>query len=94
VLATEHLLRLGGLDFALDLIEPALEVGEDVFAATRPFDEDIQIVAAAPERLAQGHVVFETPPPLHHLLRFGLIAPEVRVRDGFLDLGELIVQAG
>ena len=36
VFAAEHLLGFGRLHFALQLVEPALEVGADVFPAVRP----------------------------------------------------------
>ena len=44
VLAAEHLLGLGGLDFALELVEPALEISADVLAGVGPLEEDADIV--------------------------------------------------
>jgi len=46
VLAAEHLLRLGGVDLALERLQRIAELGADVLARGRPFDQDAQVVAA------------------------------------------------
>jgi hypothetical protein len=51
-LAAEHLLGLGGLDFSLEIVEAARQVGPDVLAGARPFDQDAEVVGAALELLS------------------------------------------
>ena len=94
VLAAEHLLGLGRVDFLLELVEAALEVGADVLPRIRPFDQHAEVVGAPPERLPQRLVFLQAPAALHHLLRFGLVAPEIRFADALLDAGQLFVEAG
>ena len=94
VLAAEHLLRLAGLDFADQLVEPAREVFGDRLPRLRPFDEDGEIVDAPLERLAQVAVVFEAAAPLQQLLRAGLVLPEVRIGNAQLYPGEFVGGAG
>jgi hypothetical protein len=94
VLAAEHLLRFGRVDFLLEFVEAAREIGSDILARIGPLDQHAQIVGAPPERLPQRLVFLQAPPALHHLLRFGLVAPEVRFANPLLDAGELFVEAG
>jgi hypothetical protein len=77
VLAAEHLLRLAGLDFGAQLVEPFRQVGRDVLPGPGPLDENGQISDAARQRRAQIDVGFERLPALQDLLRRGLILPEV-----------------
>ena len=94
VLAAEHLLGLGGLDLGLELVEPALEIGADVFPGRGPFEQHADVVGAALQRLAQGEVALDAPPPLHHFLRLGLAAPEVGRGGQAFDFVELGLEAG
>ena len=94
VLAAEHLLRLGRLDLRLKLAETSHEIRVDVLPGVRPFDQHAQIVGASAERLAQGHVILQTPPALHYLLRVGLVTPEIRLAGPLLDISELLVKLG
>ena len=50
--------------------------------------------AAALQRLAQGEVAFHAPPPLHHLLRLVLAAPEIGRGGQAFDFGELGFEVG
>jgi hypothetical protein len=79
VLAAEHLLGLAGFDLRGQLVEPFRQIGGDVLARLRPFDQDGQIVGAALQRLAQRDVRFERLAPLQNLLRRRLVLPEVGV---------------
>jgi len=85
---------LGRVDFLLERVEAAREIGSDVLAGIRPLDQHAQIVGAPPERLPQRLVFLQTPPALHHLLRFGLVIPEIGLADPLLDAAELFVEAG
>src|SRR5262245_9172765 len=93
VFAAKHLLRLGGLDLGLKLVERAGQVGPDVFAAVRPLDEHADVVGAPLEGAAECEVVLDAAATLHYLLRAGLISPETRFADLLLDFGELLVEA-
>ena len=88
VLAAEHLLDLAGLDLALQLVEPARELGLDRFALLQPFGKDLEVVGATPQRRDEADVLFEPPPALHHLLRLGLVLPEVGLADARFDAGQ------
>src|SRR5436190_18727553 len=92
VLATEHLAGLGAFNLLLELVERAREVGRDVFAGAGPLDQHADVVGAPPERFQQRPIFFEAPAALHDLLRFGLVAPEVRRRGPRLYLAELRVK--
>ncbi len=77
VLAAEHLLDLAGLDFGLQLVETAHEIAADVLAGVEPLAQDDEVVGALAQRLQQRDVFVEAPAPLQHLLRRGLVVPEV-----------------
>ena len=94
VLAAKHLLGLGGVDLLLKLVEAALEIGADVLAGVRPFDQHAEIVGAPPQRLPQRLVVFQAPAALHHLLRVGLVVPEVGFADALLDARRALRRGG
>jgi hypothetical protein len=78
VLAAEHLLGLAGIDLGAQFVEPLDEVGKDVLARLRPFDEHGEIVRTALERLTEIEIAFESLAPLQDLLRGRLVLPEVR----------------
>ena len=88
VLAAEHLLDLAGLDLALQLVEPAGELGLDGFALLQPVGEHLEVVGAAAQRRDEGDVLLEPPPALHHPLRLGLVLPEVGLADARFDAGQ------
>ncbi len=44
VLAAEHLLDLGRLDFGLERVERLEEIGADVLALARPFEQHAEVV--------------------------------------------------
>jgi hypothetical protein len=94
VFAAEHLLGLGSLDLLLELRESSREIRADVFAGIDPLDQDREVVTAPLQGAQERQVVFDAAPLLHHLLRRGLVAPEIG--GGYLafDVGELIVEAG
>jgi hypothetical protein len=93
VLAAEHLLDLGRLDFGLQFVEAAGEVAIDRFALLDPFGEHGEVVAALLQGIAQGDVLFEAAAALQQLLRFGLVRPEVGLADARFDLPYLLVQS-
>jgi hypothetical protein len=90
VLAAEHFLDLGALDLGFEIVEAAREIGGDVLARFCPLDEDCQIVAPPSQGRRQGDFLFEAAPALEHLLRFGLILPEVRLRGARLERAQLV----
>jgi hypothetical protein len=90
VLTTEHLLRLGHLDFLIELVERAREVRRDVFARIGPFDEHGEIVAPAFQGISKREVLLQPSLPLQGLLRFRLVVPEIWCGDTLLELGQLL----
>jgi hypothetical protein len=78
MLAAEHFLRLGDLDFLLQLVERACKIRCDVLTRIRPFDEDRKVVAPPLEGVTQRQVFLKPPLPLQRLLCFRLIVPEIR----------------
>jgi hypothetical protein len=86
VLPGEHLLALRGVDLLLELLEAPLQIAADVFSGFGPLEEDAQVVAAPLECLQQRQLIVDAPAALHHLLRFRLVAPEVRRADVLFDI--------
>jgi hypothetical protein len=89
VLAAEHLLDLGGLDFGLELTEAALQIGEHVLAGASPLDEHAEVGDAAAERVAQLGVLAQAPLTLQRPLGLRLVVPEIRRGDPRLERGQL-----
>jgi hypothetical protein len=87
VLAAEHLLDLGRLDFLLERFDRSLEIAGDVLALLRPFEQDSKIVEFADQRVAQIELLAQTAAPLERLLRLDLVLPEVGRSDTLLDNG-------
>jgi hypothetical protein len=77
VLASEHLLDLGGLHFAIERLEPLRELGVDALALLGPLQKHGEIVALAAQRQGEIAVLFEAPAALQDALGFGLILPEI-----------------
>ena len=77
VLAAEHLLDLGRLDFLVERFERLRELGVDGLSRVRPFEEHREVFALFPERHRQIAVLLEPAPALQHLLRFSLVFPEI-----------------
>jgi hypothetical protein len=84
VLAAQHLLDLGSLDFGLQGFERTLQVDSYVFAAVGPFEQDAEIVEFAHQRIAQLDFFAQTAAALQQLLRFGLVGPEVGSSNALL----------
>jgi hypothetical protein len=61
VLAAEHLLGFGGVDFGLERVERAFEIGADVLAGLRPFEQHAEIVDLLREVVAQLEILREPP---------------------------------
>jgi hypothetical protein len=93
VLAAEHLLDLGRLDFALQIVESAGEVRLDRLALLEPFGQDREILAALFQGVAEGDVLFQPAATLEQLLGLGLIRPEVRLRDTRFDASDFVIQS-
>ena len=64
------------------------EVVGDRLPRLGPFDEDGEILGAAPQRLAEIAILLEPPAALQQLLRAGLVLPEVRIGDARFDCRE------
>ena len=91
VLAAEHLLDLAGLHFLIERVERLGELGVDRLARLRPFDQHGEIVALLLERHDEIAILLEPPAALQHLLRFGLIFPEIGRGGARLEAGQLFV---
>jgi hypothetical protein len=91
-LAREHRADLGRLDVALVDVDAGLQIAQHVLALPRPIEEDRQVVGLLAQRLGQRAVVLDLAAALQDLLRVGLVLPEIRRRDGRLDLGQLALQ--
>jgi hypothetical protein len=94
VLATEHLLDLGGLHLLIEAVQRLTELGVHGFASLRPFHEHGEIVAFLAKRLNQVTILLEPAPPLEYFLRFCLILPEIWVGGARLEPGQFFVGAG
>ena len=94
VLAAEHLLDLAGLHFLVERVERLRELGVDGFAGLGPLDEHGEIVALLSQRLDQIAILLEPAAALQHLLRFGLILPEIGRGGARLEAGQFFVRAG
>jgi hypothetical protein len=88
VLAAQHLLCFGGLDFVSEFIEAARQIIGDRFARLCPLDQHGEVVSAAPQRVGQPLIVLEPAAPLQQFLRGRLVLPEVRVRNALFDFRE------
>jgi hypothetical protein len=91
-LAAEHRADFTRLDVTAERFQAALEVARDVLALAGPVDEDAEVVRLPAQRLGQRAVVLDLAAALQDLLRVGLVLPEIRRRDGRLDLGQLALQ--
>ena len=94
VLAAEHLLDLAGLHFLVERFERPRELGVDLLARLRPFDEDGEVVALPAERLDQIAILLEPAAALQHFLGVGLVLPEIRRGGARLEAGQFFVRAG
>jgi hypothetical protein len=86
VLAAEHLPGFDGVDLRLDRVERLRQIGCDVLAAPRPFEQDADVVDLPGEAVALLQVFSKTALPLEGLLRFGLVVPEVGGGDAAFEL--------
>jgi hypothetical protein len=86
VLATEHLLGFSAVDLLFERVEGLGQVGGDVLAALRPFEEDANVVDLSGKAVAQLEVLGEPALALQGLLRLGLIVPEVGGGDLLFEL--------
>ena len=59
-----------------------------------PVDQHREVVGLALERGGQRLVVFQPAPALQHLLRVGLVLPEVRGGNLRFEIGQLALEAG
>ena len=89
VLAAEHLLDLGGLDFALRARRARAADRADVLALPGPFEQHAEVVELAGQRVAQLDFVGQPAAALQRLLRLGLVLPEVGRGDAGFELGQL-----
>ena len=94
VLAAEHLLDLAGLHFLVERVERLRELGVDRLAGLGPLDEHGEIVALLLERRDELAILLEPAAALQHLLRFGLVLPEIGRGGARLEAGQFFVGAG
>jgi hypothetical protein len=87
VLAAQHLLGLGGVHLLFKGIQRLDEIGGDVLATLRPFDQHADVVDLLRQAGAQLAVLGEASLALQRLLRFGLVVPEGRRGDLLFQLG-------
>jgi hypothetical protein len=86
VLAGQHLLGLGGVHLRLECVEGLLQVGADIFAALRPFEQDADVVDLLGKAVAQLEVFGEPALSLQRLLCLGLVVPERGSGDLLFEL--------
>ena len=77
-----------------ELVESAAEILRDRLACFGPFDQHLQIVELALQRVTQLDVFLEPAAALQDLLRVGLVLPEVGSGDALFYLGEFDRGAG
>ena len=94
VLAAEHLLDLAGLHVLLERVQATRELGIDRLARIGPFEQDRQVVGLLPEREDQVAVLLQASPPLQHLLRVGLVFPEIWRRRAGFEASQLLIGFG
>jgi hypothetical protein len=86
VLAAEHLPGFDGVDLGLERVERLRQIGGDVLATPRPFEQHADIVDFLGEAVALLEIFSETALPLEGLLRFGLVVPESGGGDAAFEL--------
>jgi hypothetical protein len=89
VLAPQDPLGLGRLHLGGERVERPGQFPGDVLALLRPLHQHREVVLAAPERLLQLEVLFETPAPLEDLLGLLGVLPEIGRSDATVDRLEL-----
>jgi len=90
VLAPEHLLGLGGLDLHGERVETGRELGQYVLTLGGPLHQHREILFAFSQALDQIAFFFEPPAALEHLLRFGLVFPEIGRGGALFELRQLL----
>ena len=88
----EHFLDLARLHFLIERFERLAEFRIHRFARLEPFDEDGEVVALLPKRGNQVEVLFQPLAALLHLLRFGLILPEIGGGGTRLQAGQFVLR--
>jgi hypothetical protein len=86
VLAAEHLPGFDGIDLRVERIERFRQIGGDLLAAPRPFEQDADVVDLRGEAVALLEIVGETALPLEGLLCVGLVVPESGGGDPAFEL--------
>ena len=92
VLAAEHFFNLGGIDFGLQFVDAAVQIGAHVLALSGPFDEHGKVFGSAPQRLRERDFLFEAPAALQQLLRLRLVLPEIGLGDAGFDSGQFLLR--
>jgi hypothetical protein len=87
VLAAKHLLGFGRIDLGFERVERPREIGRDILAAVRPFEQHAKVVELFREAVAQLEVFGEPALALQGFLRVGLVVPEIRRADLPFELG-------
>jgi len=78
----------------LERVQRPLEVADNVLALPRPLEQDPEVLDLSRERIAELQVLAQTATTLQDLLCIGLILPEVRRADTFLETRDLVADAG
>jgi hypothetical protein len=86
MLASQHLLGLGGVHLGVERIQRTRQVRGDVLSSLSPLDQDAEIVNFLGEAVAQLEVFRQPALALQGLLRLGLVVPELRGRDLLFEL--------
>jgi len=94
VLAAEHLFDLAGLHFLIERVERLPELGIDRLTGFGPLDEHGEIIALLFQRFDELAILLQTATPLQHLLRVGLIFPEIRRGSARLEAGQFLIGFG
>jgi hypothetical protein len=88
VFAAEHLLGFPGFDAFGQFVEGAGEVVANRLPRFDPLGEHAEIVEPLLQGPGELQILFETAAALEEFLRTGLVFPEVRSGNAFLDAGE------
>ena len=94
MLATEHLLDLGGLDLGLEVVERRREIAANILALGGPFDQDVKVVVPPLERQREVVILLETSTTTEYLLGSLGVVPKPGVRSALFELSDFITWAG
>jgi hypothetical protein len=94
VLTAKHLLDFARFHVGLEQVERLLQIIFDRLSGLSPFHEHTDVVCVLAQTFGELPVFVYPAAPLKHLLRVGLVVPEVGRRSLRFYLRELGIEAG